>query len=159
MFVIFFYFFFNDTATTEIYTLSLQRRSSDLDKVASAYNGYRISLLANALELAEKAVTTPRLYGEINKDRFEDALVFDSQGKTSSAVNPALALMGIIPLALLYGAYAKRSRGGPVSSAKKFAKDHPVFTTSMLIGLARLGGELAKKGGLDAKLLNVLARF
>lgn len=135
------------------------KSSNLLDKVASAYNGYRISLLANALELAEKAVTTPRLYGEINKDRFEDALVFDSQGKTSSAVNPALALMGIIPLALLYGAYAKRSRGGPVSSAKKFAKDHPVFTTSMLIGLARLGGELAKKGGLDAKLLNVLARF
>src|SRR3712207_8415908 len=28
-----FFFFFNDTATTEIYTLSLQRRSSDLSRV------------------------------------------------------------------------------------------------------------------------------
>src|ERR1039457_3417860 len=31
MCVFVFFFFFNDTATTEIYTLSLQRRSSDLD--------------------------------------------------------------------------------------------------------------------------------
>src|SRR3712207_8125949 len=30
------FFFFNDTATTEIYTLSLTRRSSDLDDVEDA---------------------------------------------------------------------------------------------------------------------------
>ena len=35
-FVVFCFFFFNDTATTEIYTLSLTRRSSDLWPLAEA---------------------------------------------------------------------------------------------------------------------------
>src|SRR6266516_810564 len=45
---IFYFFFFNDTATTEIYTLSLHRRSSDLVGMASLAGllqskGYRIT--------------------------------------------------------------------------------------------------------------------
>ena len=41
LFFVFCFFFFNDTATTEIYTLSLPRRSSDLTTVCkdTRYSG------------------------------------------------------------------------------------------------------------------------
>src|SRR5437899_7710938 len=40
--MIFFFFFFNDTATTEIYTLSLHRRSSDLQLPIGSGQGVRL---------------------------------------------------------------------------------------------------------------------
>src|SRR5882762_11847592 len=51
-----FFFFFNDTATTEIYTLSLQRRSSDLETdQAGALHG-AIVLVPQRFELGELPV-------------------------------------------------------------------------------------------------------
>src|SRR5256885_12438981 len=41
LYVFLFFFFFNDTATTEIYTLSLTRRSSDLPAWRGTWHGGR----------------------------------------------------------------------------------------------------------------------
>ena len=54
----FFTFFFNDTATTEIYTLSLQRRSSDLAK--HFYEQGKADATKESIKNAKNVDMTPR---------------------------------------------------------------------------------------------------
>ena len=57
---LFLFFFFNDTATTEIYTLSLQRRSSDLANIALSLN---LMLLIACMSILSATLTLPGIAG------------------------------------------------------------------------------------------------
>src|SRR5256885_15063505 len=65
------FFFFNDTATTEIYTLSLQRRSSDLRQEAlrEALPDYYAKALA---ETEVDAIAPPEIDITAGQDRSEE---------------------------------------------------------------------------------------
>ena len=78
-----------------------------------------------------------------------------------SPVGDAVAVSALVPLTYLYGAYVKERRGageevGPVDS---FIEEHPNFSASMAVGLARMGLALKGKGLLDRALIKVLGRI
>lgn len=142
---------------------SVQENDALLEKVSSAYNGYRYQLLEKISGVVANITSSDiKLLSAIGDLGFEgtlmgispDGVARDAYLTKESSALPT-ALLGAIPLAYLYGAYREGSGSEP-AGLLGFVKEHPIFTATVLAGLSKLSGHLKRTGVLDKAIEQIV---
>lgn len=126
-----------------------------LSKIAAGYNGYRVTLLNKVASIVETITDRERdLVKRVAGDMFEDEFLVGSKTKMALSRDAAISSLGVLPLLYLYSAYVEKkgSAGERLNAVDNFVDKHPVFATSMAIGLARLGMGLKESGLAESGL-------
>lgn len=130
-----------------------------LNKIADSYNGYREQLIEKIGSIsADITQGDYRLLSNISKTELEDTLFETPMAKEAAFPK---ALLGVLPMAYLYGAHVRRKQRAGKSSGPldRFVERHPVLATSVFVGLTRLGMGLGKSGAFDQSLKKVVSKF